>query len=251
MYRLASVHRATTAIEVRLQLLEHQLSCIEGESAAPRAAAAGETSDGKADGSTAAPEAGAAPGAGGDSGAGGGSVGMRNKDRPDLARFFKMVAMGVPLSAVKHKMAIEGFDESLLDDPDGEADVPAGHGGDGAQGESAAGDGGSGESAPVESVPDASVTDVGNNDGVKNKDHPELKQFFKMMVSCRPIAYCATCCAITSLCCRRKLTPAALAPSHTIRPAQHPYKKGDGSTCVSREAQDGAPGHRRCAPRQP
>ena len=35
-----------------------------------------------------------------------------------LARFLKMVRMGVPEQAVKNKMALEGFDPDLLDTPE-------------------------------------------------------------------------------------------------------------------------------------
>ena len=98
---------------MRLQLLEHQLSCIEGESAPPRPAAAGEATG--AGGEAAAQDAGAAE----DGPAAGAGGGMRNRDRPELARFFKMIQMGVPEAAVKNKMAMEGFDASSLDDPDG------------------------------------------------------------------------------------------------------------------------------------
>ena len=40
------------------------------------------------------------------------------KDHPDYARFFKMLAVGVPHGAVRNKMALEGLSPDLLDTPD-------------------------------------------------------------------------------------------------------------------------------------
>ena len=40
------------------------------------------------------------------------------KDHPDYARFFKMLAVGVPAQAVRNKMALEGISPDLLDTPD-------------------------------------------------------------------------------------------------------------------------------------
>ena len=40
------------------------------------------------------------------------------KEHPDYARFFKMLAVGVPAQAVRNKMALEGFSPDLLDTPD-------------------------------------------------------------------------------------------------------------------------------------
>ena len=36
-----------------------------------------------------------------------------------------MLKMGVPLQAVKNKMAVEGLDGNVLDNPDAPADTPA------------------------------------------------------------------------------------------------------------------------------
>ncbi|XP_057313356.1 WASH complex subunit 3-like isoform X1 [Hydractinia symbiolongicarpus] len=41
---------------------------------------------------------------------------------PRYAKYFKMLAFGVPLSAVKGKMAAEGFNADLLDTPDAPSD---------------------------------------------------------------------------------------------------------------------------------
>ena len=38
-----------------------------------------------------------------------------------FAKYFKMLKMGVPLQAVKNKMKGEGFDDSVLDNPDAPA----------------------------------------------------------------------------------------------------------------------------------
>nr|CAD7590671.1 unnamed protein product [Timema genevievae] len=40
---------------------------------------------------------------------------------PQYSRFFRMVAVGVPLQAVKQKMQVEGLDPGILDDPDAPA----------------------------------------------------------------------------------------------------------------------------------
>nr|CAD7262967.1 unnamed protein product [Timema shepardi] len=40
---------------------------------------------------------------------------------PQYSRFFRMVAVGVPLQAVKQKMHAEGLDPGILDDPDAPA----------------------------------------------------------------------------------------------------------------------------------
>jgi diaphanous 1 len=44
--------------------------------------------------------------------------GAQVRDHPDYARFFKMVAVGVPAQAVRNKMALEGLRAELLDTPD-------------------------------------------------------------------------------------------------------------------------------------
>ena len=43
---------------------------------------------------------------------------MAAKDDPKYGRFFKMVNMGVPLTAVKMKAAADGLDPAVLDNPD-------------------------------------------------------------------------------------------------------------------------------------
>ena len=43
---------------------------------------------------------------------------MQVRDHPDYARFFKMVAVGVPAQAVRNKLALEGMNPALLDTPD-------------------------------------------------------------------------------------------------------------------------------------
>ena len=45
---------------------------------------------------------------------------VKNKDSPMYKKFFKMLAMGVPAGAVMHKMTMEGFNASVIEDPDGE-----------------------------------------------------------------------------------------------------------------------------------
>jgi diaphanous 1 len=40
------------------------------------------------------------------------------RDHPDYARFFKMLAVGVPAQAVRNKMGLEGLNAALLDTPD-------------------------------------------------------------------------------------------------------------------------------------
>jgi hypothetical protein len=37
------------------------------------------------------------------------------KDHPDYSKYFKMVKVGLPIEAVKHKMHKEGFDPAVLD----------------------------------------------------------------------------------------------------------------------------------------
>ena len=135
--RLASVHCATTTVEARLQLLEHQLASIEGEApaaAGPASAPAAETGDGGGGDRTGAADntsSGAPTAADGGQAAevvaidgngaaqDGESGGMKNREHPELVRFFKMTAMGVPVPAVQHKMTMEGFDPALILDPDG------------------------------------------------------------------------------------------------------------------------------------
>uniref|UniRef100_A0A1Y1KM04 WASH complex subunit CCDC53 n=1 Tax=Photinus pyralis TaxID=7054 RepID=A0A1Y1KM04_PHOPY len=42
---------------------------------------------------------------------------VKAADDPRYQKFFKMLQFGVPLQAVKNKMAVEGFDPDLLDNP--------------------------------------------------------------------------------------------------------------------------------------
>ena len=43
---------------------------------------------------------------------------MTNRTNPTYAGYFKMVDMGIPVQAVKHKMTMEGLDPSIMDNPD-------------------------------------------------------------------------------------------------------------------------------------
>jgi hypothetical protein len=43
---------------------------------------------------------------------------MRNKDAPAYAKYFKMLAVGVPHGAVFNKMKLEGLNAAVLDAPD-------------------------------------------------------------------------------------------------------------------------------------
>lgn len=43
---------------------------------------------------------------------------LKVKNVPQLEPYFKMIKMGVPLEAVKLKMARENFNPDLLDDPE-------------------------------------------------------------------------------------------------------------------------------------
>jgi len=47
---------------------------------------------------------------------------MKNSTDPRYLRYFKMIKNGVPLSAVKQKMMIEGYDPNVLDFPDAPSD---------------------------------------------------------------------------------------------------------------------------------
>ncbi|DAZ99886.1 TPA: hypothetical protein N0F65_008629 [Lagenidium giganteum] len=54
--------------------------------------------------------------------------GVKAKDHPDYAKFFKLLSMGLPAEQVKMKMAQAGVDGAILDDPDkiiGGAPAPA------------------------------------------------------------------------------------------------------------------------------
>lgn len=44
--------------------------------------------------------------------------GLTMKDHPDYAKFFRLVALKIPASAIKQKMMIEGFNPDILDNPD-------------------------------------------------------------------------------------------------------------------------------------
>jgi hypothetical protein len=48
---------------------------------------------------------------------------VKATDHPSLAAFFKMQRIGVPESAIRTKMAREGIDPSILDDPEAMLDV--------------------------------------------------------------------------------------------------------------------------------
>ncbi|KAK3241919.1 hypothetical protein CYMTET_48352 [Cymbomonas tetramitiformis] len=46
---------------------------------------------------------------------------LKVKDHSEYAKFFRMERMGVPAQAVKNKMALEGLDADMLDNPDAPA----------------------------------------------------------------------------------------------------------------------------------
>lgn len=143
------MHRTTSLIDIKLRLLEHQLQSIEGLDVDSVASANSQQPPVTTDGTTAAAasvnpaavassssDSGAAPVPGGQEQDGTnngdeGSAGqtgvdegkksiVTNKEHPMYAKFFKMVAMGVPVPAVMHKMTMEGMDASVIEDPDGE-----------------------------------------------------------------------------------------------------------------------------------
>ena len=78
---------------------------------------------------------------------GGGGGALKAKDDPRLAKYFKMLKVGLPPPTVKHKMMRDGVDPSLLDDP--EAIVPK---------------------------------DIKPAGSLKAKDDPRLTKYFKMLV---------------------------------------------------------------------
>ena len=51
----------------------------------------------------------------------GGWLDVQIKDHEDFTKFFRMERMGVPVQAVKNRMALEGIEPSLLDDPNAPA----------------------------------------------------------------------------------------------------------------------------------
>ena len=39
---------------------------------------------------------------------------MKLKDDPEYKKYFKMLAVGIPLPVVKHKMTMDGYDGGIL-----------------------------------------------------------------------------------------------------------------------------------------
>jgi WASH complex subunit CCDC53 len=112
--KLREVHNRIQRLEITMNILDAKLNSIEGlsdvrveASGGPSAAAPSENAPPTHVAPIAVQEDYEEPAAA--------SGGMKNKDDPRYARYFKMLFLGVALANVQNKMMLEGVDPSILE----------------------------------------------------------------------------------------------------------------------------------------